>query len=117
MQPKVAEDVANPARVGRYLYGTSKWQAGMAARYVAPAEQWFAELGLVHVSRRFPNPPADYATGVAGYTRFDLMAGYRFAPNVSAILSVQNLADKSYWRNAHMPGQPRSLMARLNYDF
>ncbi|WP_172425119.1 TonB-dependent receptor [Vandammella animalimorsus] len=117
MSPKIVQDAGNPKREGRYLSGASRRQAGLAVRYVAPASQWFAELSSAHTGKRYPNPPASYDTAIAGYTRFDALLGWRIAPDLQAVFAVQNLADKQYWRNSHMPGEPRSFMVRVNYEF
>lgn len=117
MSPKVVKDVANPAREGRYLANTSRRQIGMGVRYIAPANKWFAELSGVHTGKRYPTPPADYSTALPGYTRLDATFGWRFTPSVQAVVAVQNLSDKQYWRNSHLPGAPRSINARLNYEF
>lgn len=117
MSPKVVEDASNRAREGRYLGNASRRQIGLAARYVAPASQWFAEVSAVHSGKRYPNPPASYLTATPGYTRLDALLGWRFAPNVQAVLAVQNLGNRQYWRNSHMPGEPRSFLARVSYEF
>ena len=89
MSPKVVEDASNRAREGRYLGNASRRQIGLTARYVAPASQWFAEVSAVHTGKRYPNPPASYLTATPGYTRLDALLGWRFAPNVQAVLAVQ----------------------------
>lgn len=116
MSAKVIEDVSNPARQGHYLRSISKRQASLFVRY-APDNVWYGELGMVYNSRRAPNPPAAYDTGLAGYTRFDAAVGYRLGRHLSGTLAIHNLGNKVYWRSEHMPGSPRSFFLRLNYDF
>lgn len=83
--------------------------------------RWSTSAGVVHQGRRH----ADFANTVEipAYTRFDLGASYR-ERLWAATLTVENLADRRYYASGVenrpaviYPGQPRTLMLRLSYDF
>ncbi|MFG4190635.1 hypothetical protein ACF0DP_15500 [Acinetobacter baumannii] len=51
-----------------------------------------------------------------GFNRVDAAIGYSADPwNVT--LAVNNLTNKEYWRSDSMPGTPRNVLLRLNYQF
>jgi len=56
------------------------------------------------------------------YARVDLMARYQLAERLEMTVNVENLFDKNYiaavsGRNQVEPGRPRTVFARLSYDF
>lgn len=53
---------------------------------------------------------------IDGFSRVDAAIGYSADPwNVT--LAINNLTDKKYWRSADLPGTPRNVLVRLNYQF
>ncbi len=110
---KVKEDKQNPEREGNYLANTSKNTGNLFVRYL-PTEQWYTEVGVTYVGSYYPN--INNAVKMEGFNRVDAAIGYSAEPwNVT--LAVNNLTNKEYWRSDSMPGTPRNVLLRLNYQF
>lgn len=113
MEATVTKDVTTPANVGKFLNNTAEETANLFLRYV-PSDQWFAEVGVTHVGDTWIN--AANTAKLDAYSRFDAAIGYSAnAFNITVALS--NLTDKEYWRASSMPGAPRNLLVRANYQF
>ena len=113
MSAKVVEDKQSPVREGRYLNNTARINGNLFVRY-AP-QPWYAEVGVTHLGKRH------YWNGnteqhLPGFTRVDAMVGFTRAP-WTFTAAVQNVFDKQYWRSSAMPGSPRALMVKANYEF
>jgi iron complex outermembrane receptor protein len=113
MDATVTKDVTTPGNVGKYLNGTGEDTANLFVRY-APVDQWYAEVGVTHVSDTWAN--AANTNKLEGYDRFDAALGYS-ANSINVTLAVSNLTDKEYWRAGSMPGSPRNVLVRANYQF
>ncbi|MCQ1103300.1 TonB-dependent receptor [Acinetobacter baumannii] len=110
---KVKEDNQNPEREGNYLANTSKNTGNLFVRYL-PTEQWYTEVGVTYVGSYYPN--INNQVKMEGFNRVDAAIGYSTDPwNVT--LAVNNLTNKEYWRSDSMPGTPRNVLLRLNYQF
>ncbi len=110
---KVKEDNQNPEREGNYLANTSKNTGNLFVRYL-PTEQWYTEVGVTYVGSYYPN--INNQVKMEGFNRVDAAIGYSADPwNVT--LAVNNLTNKEYWRSDSMPGTPRNVLLRLNYQF
>ncbi|ENN9398223.1 TonB-dependent receptor, partial [Acinetobacter baumannii] len=110
---KVKEDKQNPEREGNYLANTSKNTGNLFVRYL-PTEQWYTEVGVTYVGSYYPN--INNQVKMEGFNRVDAAIGYSADPwNVT--LAVNNLTNKEYWRSDSMPGTPRNVLLRLNYQF
>ncbi|WP_227062507.1 TonB-dependent receptor [Acinetobacter pittii] len=110
---KVKEDKQNPEREGNYLANTSKNTGNLFIRYL-PTEQWYIEMGVTYVGSYYPN--INNAVKMEGFNRVDAAIGYSADPwNVT--IAVNNLTNKEYWRSDSMPGTPRNVLLRLNYQF
>ncbi|EPQ5028345.1 TonB-dependent receptor domain-containing protein, partial [Acinetobacter baumannii] len=82
-------------------------------RYL-PTEQWYTEVGVTYVGSYYPN--INNQVKMEGFNRVDAAIGYSADPwNVT--LAVNNLTNKEYWRSDSMPGTPRNVLLRLNYQF
>ncbi|HGY4639916.1 TPA: TonB-dependent receptor [Acinetobacter baumannii] len=110
---KVKEDNQNPEREGNYLANTSKNTGNLFVRYL-PTEQWYTEVGVTYVGSYYPN--INNQVKMEGFNRVDTAIGYSADPwNVT--LAVNNLTNREYWRSDSMPGTPRNVLLRLNYQF
>ncbi|MCH2018104.1 TonB-dependent receptor [Acinetobacter pittii] len=110
---KVKEDKQKPEQEGNYLANTSKNTGNLFIRYL-PTEQWYTEVGVTYVGSYYPN--INNQVKMEGFNRVDAAIGYSAAPwNVT--LAVNNLTNKEYWRSDSMPGTPRNVLLRLNYQF
>ncbi|EXS85253.1 tonB dependent receptor family protein, partial [Acinetobacter baumannii 45002_8] len=110
---KVKEDNQNPEREGNYLANTSKNTGNLFVRYL-PTEQWYTEVGVTYVGSYYSN--INNQVKMEGFNRVDAAIGYSADPwNVT--LAVNNLTNKEYWRSDSMPGTPRNVLLRLNYQF
>lgn len=117
MNAKITKDNSNPALVGKHLNGTSSWQGNVFVRY-APSTRYFGEAGITHIDKRhYYNTRTLDDASIDGFTRVDVMAGYRHNQALSATFAIHNLLDKDYWRSSAMPAEPRTFMARLTYEF
>ncbi len=113
MSAKVVEDRQSPQRVGRYLDNTARVNGNLFVRYVA--QPWYAEAGVTHVGKRH-YWSGNTAQHLPGFTRVDAMLGFNRAPWTFSV-AVQNVFDKKYWRSSAMPGSPRAIMVKANYEF
>lgn len=82
-------------------------------------------------SEAFPGKPVDVSkadccqsvmVNTPGYALFDLMARYTFNDNVNLSFNVNNLLDKTYYRqrgfyNGQIYGEPRSYWASINIRY
>ncbi|MEO4186748.1 TonB-dependent siderophore receptor [Acinetobacter pittii] len=110
---KVKEDKQKPEQEGNYLANTSKNTGNLFIRYL-PTEQWYTEVGVTYVGSYYPN--INNQVKMEGFNRVDAAIGYSADPwNVT--LAVNNLTNKEYWRSDSMPGTPRNVLLRLNYQF
>ena len=110
---KVKTDKQNPEREDNYLANTSKNTGNLFVRYL-PTEQWYTEMGVTYVGSYYPN--INNAVKMEGFHRVDAAVGYSADPwNIT--LAVNNLTNKEYWRSDSMPGAPRNVLVRLNYQF
>ncbi|MGC9658204.1 ligand-gated channel protein [Acinetobacter pittii] len=110
---KVKEDKQKPEQEGNYLANTSKNTGNLFVRYL-PTEQWYTEVGVTYVGSYYPN--INNQVKMEGFNRVDAAIGYSADPwNVT--LAVNNLTNKEYWRSDSMPGTPRNVLLRLNYQF
>lgn len=110
---KVKEDKQKPGQEGNYLANTSKNTGNLFVRYL-PTEQWYTEVGVTYVGSYYPN--INNQVKMEGFNRVDAAIGYSADPwNVT--LAVNNLTNKEYWRSDSMPGTPRNVLLRLNYQF
>ncbi len=110
---KVKEDKQKPEQEGNYLANTSKNTGNLFVRYL-PTEQWYTEVGVTYVGSYYPN--INNQVKMEGVIRVDAAIGYSADPwNVT--LAVNNLTNKEYWRSDSMPGTPRNVLLRLNYQF
>lgn len=110
---KVKEDKQKPEQEGNSLANTSKNTGNLFVRYL-PTEQWYTEMGVTYVGSYYPN--INNAVKMEGFNRVDAAIGYSADPwNVT--LAVNNLTNKEYWRSDSMPGTPRNVLLRLNYQF
>lgn len=117
MSAKIKEDKSRPAFEGKHLNGTSDIQGNLFVRY-APNPTWYAEMGVTHTGERYNyNTTTGVDNNIDGFTRVDAMLGYQVNKNLSTTVALNNLFDTEYWRSSSMPGAPRSVMARLNYEF
>lgn len=110
---KVKEDKQKSEQEGNYLANTSKNTGNLFVRYL-PTEQWYTEVGVTYVGSYYPN--INNQVKMEGFNRVDAAIGYSADPwNVT--LAVNNLTNKEYWRSDSMPGTPRNVLLRLNYQF
>ncbi|ACE83000.1 TonB-dependent receptor [Cellvibrio japonicus] len=109
----VEEDVVSPLLVGNYLANTSKESGNLFIRYV-PSDRWYGEVGVTHAGDQWTN--IANTSKLDGYQRIDAALGYSLN-NINITLALSNLTDEEYWRSSSMPGSPRSLLLRANYQF
>lgn len=110
---KVKEDKQKPEQEGNSLANTSKNTGNLFIRYL-PTEQWYTEMGVTYVGSYYPN--INNQVKMEGFNRVDAAIGYSADPwNIT--LAVNNLTNKEYWRSDSMPGTPRNVLLRLNYQF
>ena len=83
-------------------------------------EAWYAGVGLNYFSKIYKG------TGATRVDRGDLylanaMLGYKFDPNFSTQLNVNNLFDKKYYdgigSDSMIWGEPRNATLSFNYKF
>lgn len=115
MNGRVVEDKQNPHYVGNRLNGTANFNGNLFLRYVSN-DQWYGELGITHVGKRYYYDRRGNETTLDSFDRIDALIGWK-GDDWNATLGISNLFDKDYWRSEAMPGQPRSGTIRLNYQF
>lgn len=110
---KVSKDLQTPTNVNKRLALTSKNTGNLFLRYL-PTENLYIESGITYVGSFYNNLNNDYK--INGFNRIDAAMGYSHNPwNVT--LAISNLTNKKYWRSADLPGTPRNVLMRLNYQF
>lgn len=117
MDTEISKD-NKAANVGKVLNNTPRHTGNLFIRYL-PVEKIYGEIGATYVgdakiysNGNLDNTPIDFQ----GFTRLDAAIGYSADPwNVT--LAVNNLTNKDYWRSESMPGTPRNVLVRLNYQF
>lgn len=109
----VVKDVVTPAQEGNYLANTGKESGNLFLRYV-PSDSWYIETGVTHMGTQWTN--IANTSRIDGYKRFDAAVGYSLH-NLNITLAVSNFTDEEYWRASSMPGSPRNVLLRANYQF
>lgn len=113
LEATVREDVSSPQTVGNYLANTGKENGNLFVRYV-PSENWYVESGVTKVGAQWVN--LANTSRLDGYSRLDAAVGYSIN-KLNVTLAISNLTDREYWRASSMPGTPRNILLRLNYQF
>ena len=99
----------------RFGSATLKWEA---------SPQWSTQLNANHVGPYFLDP--ENQNDYPGHTFYDLMTQYKINDHWSVSAQVRNLSDKRYAKRAdfssfqglrYFPGEPRSLFAKIAYQF
>ncbi len=109
----VVKDVVTPTQEGNYLANTGKESGNLFLRYV-PSDSWYVEAGVTHMGTQWTN--IANTSRLDGYQRFDAAVGYS-VNNFNITLAVSNFTDEEYWRASSMPGSPRNVLLRANYQF
>ena len=96
-------------------------------RYQLPSDlqRWTLQAGMSALSRTYNTitPMGDAKLQQSGYTLFDVGAGYRINPQLSADLLVTNLTDKKYYQrintfqDGNIWGDPRTATLTLRAKF
>lgn len=110
---KVKSDQENPANMNNRLALVSKHTGNLFLRYL-PTEQLYLESGITYVGSFYNNIRNEYK--VAGFNRIDAALGYSHQP-WNLTVAMNNVTNKKYWRSADLPGNPRSVLVRVNYQF
>lgn len=98
---------------GNQIQKVSKNTGNLFIRYL-PTEKIYTEVGATYVGSFFTSDAN--TTKIEGWTRYDAALGYK-DDNWGLTFAINNLADKEYWRDPSMPGQPRNYLFRINYLF
>ncbi|RKF17616.1 TonB-dependent receptor [Altericroceibacterium spongiae] len=104
--------------VGDRFANAPKHQAGLWSRYQFAATGTAIALGSEYVSKRLSLS----GQKVKPYVIFDASVIQRINDNLSLLLRVDNLFDKTYAasgfvdRTGHFPGEPRTVFAELRWD-
>lgn len=110
---KVKSDQETPRNVDNRLALVSKNTGNIFLRYL-PTEQLYLESGITYVGSFYNNIRNEYK--VAGFNRVDAAIGYNRQP-WNMTLAINNVTNKKYWRSVDLPGNPRSVLVRVNYQF
>ncbi|PPU44832.1 TonB-dependent siderophore receptor [Xanthomonas arboricola] len=121
LDAQVTRDTVIPA--GNRLRGVPRVSASLWSTYhVASGPLYGLTLGAgaVHVGEREGDLANSYR--IAGYTRFDASAAYRFGGRYQLALMLRNVANRFYieqpvTQTTNYPGAPRTLSATLSMDF
>ncbi|MCB1587998.1 MAG: TonB-dependent receptor, partial [Xanthomonadales bacterium] len=135
LDTEVLESAANPLNVGKTLANTADFQASLQTRYQL-TEAFAFGAAIKHKGERYggqPDTAANYVTRddgsfeysntVPSYTVTDLFAEYRFNPNLSLRVNVNNVFDKDYYTAVYRSGaflykgDARQTVATLNLRF
>ena len=119
LDPEVREQKQDPRLEGKRPILVSDKLFKVRAEYDVPM------MPGLSLSASLQRASANYADvnntdRLPGYTIYDLGARYRFGPASNPVtlrLDLLNLADKHYWANASVLGQPRTLLLSANYKF
>lgn len=120
---KVTEDSYNPASVGKQLFNVPKHSLRLASRYDIRSGD-FAGLGLGLGASYSSKLPGDSSNSyfTPAVTVWDAQLSYQ-QKNIRYGLHVNNLFDKQYFRPSAyfgggqvMPGQPRTIMATVQFS-
>ncbi len=121
LDAQVTRDSVIP--VGNRLRGVPRVSASLWSTYhVATGPLYGLTLGAgaVHVGEREGDLNNSYR--IAGYTRFDASAAYRFGGRYQLALMLRNVANRFYieqpvTQTTNYPGAPRTLSATLSMEF
>ena len=108
-----------PASVGKWQPRVPRWRASALATY-RPTDDWSFSLGARYGGTQYGQLDNGDTNGFAytGVSRFlvaDARARWKFAPQWSVSLGVDNLTDAEYW-NFH-PYPRRTVLGELRFDF
>lgn len=115
---KVKDNVQYPNTVNTPLDKVSKNTGNLFIRYL-PTESLYVESGVTYQGSFYSYQNGNLNSTpvhIDGFSRVDAAIGYSANPwNIT--LAVNNVTDKKYWRSADLPGTPRNILVRLNYQF
>lgn len=114
----IAKNARLPASVGKRQPRVPDWRATLLASYRVD-ERWSASLGTRYSGRQYgtldnSDPHGATYMGVSDYLVADVRLRYRFAPQWSAALGIDNLNNRKYW--AFHPYTQRTLIGELKFD-
>ena len=115
MSAKTVEDAATPHNEGLHLKNTSSVTGNVFVRYT-PTQNLYGEVGVTGTGKRYNYTNRGEAAHLPGFARVDALVGWNYK-QLNMTLGVANLLNQKYWRSEAMPGNPRSVTARLNYSF
>ena len=115
---EIAQNGKLPASVGKRQPRVPDWRATLLASYRVD-DRWSASLGARYSGRQYgtldnSDPNGATYTGVSDYLVADARLRYRFAPQWSAALGIDNLNNRKYW--AFHPYTQRTLVAEVKFD-
>lgn len=119
LKTKIVGDKQQPLNEGLPLNDTTKWQGNVFLRYVNN-EKWYLESGVTAYSKRYNYSVSNGVlrdNSIPGFMRVDMSGGYNFNKNTQVTLAVNNVLNKKYWRSSARPGDERSFMLNLHYNF
>jgi len=107
-----------PASVGKRQPRVPDWRATLLASYHV-GDKWTTSFGARYSGRQYgmldnSDPNGATYTGVSDYFVTDVRVRYRFTPQWSAALGIDNLNNRKYW--AFHPYTQRTLVAELKFD-
>jgi iron complex outermembrane receptor protein len=107
-----------PASVGKRQPRVPDWRATALASYHV-GDKWTASVGARYSGRQYgtldnSDPNGATYTGVSDYLVADVRVRYRFTPQWTGSLGIDNLNNRKYW--AFHPYTQRTLIAELKFD-
>lgn len=135
LDSEVLASASNPLNIGKTLANTADFQASMQSRYQL-TEAFAFGAAMKYKGERYGGQPDTaanfvtrddgsfaYSNTVPSYRVTDLFAEYRFNPNMSLRLNVNNVFDKDYYLAVYRSGRflykgdARQAVATLNLRF
>ena len=116
-EAKTLQDTQYPLANGKYFPRIPKVRASVFADYRF-ASQWDASLGIRHSGRQYGTlDNSDYVDtygAVSNFTVTDARLRWKFAPNWTAALGVDNLTNEHYW--VYHPYAGRTWFGKLRWE-
>ncbi|WP_228895884.1 TonB-dependent receptor [Pseudoduganella aquatica] len=115
---EIVRNARLPASVGKRQPRVPDWRATLLASYHL-GDKWTTSLGARYSGRQYgtldnSDPNGATYTGVSDYFVADLRVRYRFSPQWTGALGIDNLNNRKYW--AFHPYTQRTLIAELKFD-
>jgi len=92
------------------------WRGGVSAHWL-PSERWGIDASWLHTGETFDSSIPTGDMFLDSHNRVDVTATFRYASNLQAVISVNNLFDEDYYEAIGFPAAGMRARFGVRYQF